>query len=197
MPAASSPQEVGALAGGEPEGVLECVDALGCLAEQDLGGGVGHDGLAEGRSEQVGGVLGDDGEPGPVLAGGLGHAEEELGPRAFGHEQPRLVDEHQTPGRAGGIGDAPPDGVQGEEGAGRFELVGQIAQAEHDEVAVGAGGGRPVEEAPWVPETKGASRPASAWAPGSASASKAAARSRIVGAGRAWLRTSAVMPASS
>ncbi len=101
-----------------------------------------------GLPEQVGGVLGDDGQPAPVLAGRLGHAEQELGARRVGHEQPRLVDHDQAALAVGRVRHPAPDGVQGEQRPGRFELVGQVAQAEDDEVAVGAGGGRPVEEPP-------------------------------------------------
>ena len=95
--AAGRAEEVGPLAGREAEGLGQGVDGLGRLAQQDLGGGVGHDGLAE-RAEpsRSAGVLGDDGQPGPVLAGRLGHAEQELGPRRVGHEQPGLVDDHQA-----------------------------------------------------------------------------------------------------
>jgi len=45
----------------------------------------------------------------------------------------------------------PPDGVQGEQRAGGFGLVGEVPEAEHDEVPVGPGGGRPVEQPPVRP----------------------------------------------
>ena len=71
-------EEVGGSPSDSPK-LGQGVDRLGRLAQQHLGGGVGHDGLAEGAAEQVGGVLGDHGQPAPVLAGRLGHAEQEPG----------------------------------------------------------------------------------------------------------------------
>ena len=88
--------------GRQPEGLGHEADGLGCLAEQDLGGGVGDDGAAELAAEDVLGVLGDDGERGPVLAGGLGHPVQERRAVGLAHQQPRLVDDHQpAAGRAG------------------------------------------------------------------------------------------------
>ena len=46
-------EEVGPLAGRQAEGLGQGVDGLGGLAEQDLGGGVGDDGLAE-RASRAG-----------------------------------------------------------------------------------------------------------------------------------------------
>src|SRR5262249_59439621 len=131
---------------GEGEGAGDVGDGLGCLAEQDLGGGVGGDGFAEVVGEDVGGVLGGDGESGPVFAGGFGHAEQEVRAGRLFHQQPGFVDDDQAGPAYGGVGDLAPDDVQGEQGAGGFEFVGQVPQGEHKQVRVKRGGGGAVEQ---------------------------------------------------
>ena len=125
----------------------DLADGLGGLAEQDLGGGVRDHGPAQVGGQHVLRVLGDRREPGPRLAGGLRQPEQE--PRALGvaHQQPRLVHGDQPPPAPGGVGDRPPGGVQGEQGRGRAQLVGDVAEAEDDQVPLGAGGGRGGEQA--------------------------------------------------
>ena len=192
-------EQVGPLAGRQPEGLGQGVDGLGGLAQQDLGGGVGDHGLAERGAQQVGGVLGDDGEPGPVLAGRLGHAEEELGAGRLGHEQPGLVDHDQPPSAVG------PGSDTGRQMASRvssvpaaFSSSGRSRRLEDDEVAVGAGGGRPVEEAPvGAGDERRQPGGQGAGAPGRRRRRGRGQVARAVGAGRAWLRGSAVIPTDS
>ena len=129
----------------EAERVGDGVDGLGGLAEQHLGGGVSDDGAAEVGAQDVFGVLGDHGQPGPVLAGGLGHPEQEPGAFGLTHQQPRLIHHDEAAPAAGRVGDLPPHGVQGEQGGDGLEFVGDVAEGERDQVPGGAGGRRPGE----------------------------------------------------
>ena len=64
-------QEHPGLAAGQRERVGDQVDGLRGLAHQDLGGGVGDDGLPEVGAEEVGGVLGDHRHSGRRLRAAL------------------------------------------------------------------------------------------------------------------------------
>jgi hypothetical protein len=78
-----------------------------------------------------------------AFAAGLGEAVQESGAFAGAHQLPGFVDDDEAAwGPAGDrLVDLPPDVVQGEQGAGRADLVGQVAQRPDDQVAVRAGGG--------------------------------------------------------
>jgi hypothetical protein len=73
--APSGGEQDAGFAGGQAERVGDDVDGLGALPHQDLGRGVGDDGLAEVGAEQVGGVLGDDRDAGPPFPRGLAQPE--------------------------------------------------------------------------------------------------------------------------
>ncbi len=97
-------------------------------------------------AEDVLGVLGDGGQPGPGLAGGFGQPVQELRALAVAHQQPRLIDGDQPPPAAGRVGHLPPGRVQRQQGRGGAQLVGDVAEAEDDQVPLGAGGGRRGEQ---------------------------------------------------
>ena len=132
----------------EPELGGDFADGLRGLAEQDLGGGVGDHRPAQVGAEDVLGVLGDRGQARVVLAAGLGHPEQEPGAFGVAHQQPRLIDGDQPPPSPGGrVGDPPPGRVQGQQRADGLQFLGQVPQAEHDQVPGGAGRGRRGEQA--------------------------------------------------
>src|SRR5437879_1797716 len=79
------------------------VDGLGCLAEQDLGGGVGDDGFAEVAAQQVEHVLSGQGQAAPVFAGGFGHLVEEFCAGLLPHQQPCFVDDDHAGSADGGV----------------------------------------------------------------------------------------------
>ena len=82
-----------------------------------------------------------------MLAAGLGHPEQEPGAFGVAHQQPRLIDGDQPPpSPGGGVGDPPPGRVQGQQGPDGLQLLGQVPQAEHDQVPGGAGRGRRGEQ---------------------------------------------------
>ena len=136
-----------AFATGERERLGDLLDGLRRLTQQKLGGGIGHHRASERRGEDVVGVLGDHGQPAPVLAPALGHAHEEARAFGFPHQQPRLVHYHQLPACPGGCGDAAPDGVEGQEHGRSARFLRKGAQGEDDQVAFGAGGCGAVEQA--------------------------------------------------
>ena len=108
-----------------PKVDADLVEGLWGLAEQDLGGRVGDHRPPEIGGQHVGGVLGDDGQPGPVLASGFGRAQQELRPGRVGQQQPRLIDGDQAPPPVVRVRDGGPDGVQDQQHRGRFEFLGQ------------------------------------------------------------------------
>src|SRR5437764_7994385 len=59
-----------------------------------------------------------------------------------------LVHDHQSRAADRRAADSAPYRIQGEQGANRFEFLGQIPQGEHHQVALRLGGGRPVDERP-------------------------------------------------
>jgi hypothetical protein len=61
---------------------------------------------------------------------------------------PGFVDHDQPPPRLVGVGDGAPDGVQGQQRPHSFELLGQVTQRQHQQVAVGAVAGRLLEQPP-------------------------------------------------
>ena len=86
--------------------------------------------------------------PAQCLRADLAMRNRNSAPDGSRHQQPGLVDDHQPALAVRRVGHTPPDGVEGEQRPCRLELVGQVAEAEDDEVAVGAGGGRTVEQSP-------------------------------------------------
>ena len=124
---------------GQPERGDDRVDGLGGLAQQDLGGGVGDHRPAQIGAQHVGGVLGGDGEPGPVLAPGLGRAQQELGAGGLLQQQPRLVDHDQPRPPVGGVGDPVQIASRTSRVADRAQLLGQLPQRPHHQVRVAGG----------------------------------------------------------
>ena len=144
--ASSGGQQQRPFPGGQPELGGDPGDRLRGLAEQDLGGGVRDHRAAQVGGQHVFGVLGDGGQPGPGLAGGLGQPVHKFRAFAVAHQQPRLIDGDQPPPPVRRVRDLPPGRVQGEQGRGRAQFVGDVAEAEDHQVPVGAGGGRRGEQ---------------------------------------------------
>ncbi len=143
--------------------------------------------------DHVGGVLGRHRDAGPPLAGALGHPEEELAAGRLLHQQPGFVDD-DLPGFAdGGIGHLPPHRIEREKCADRLELAGEVAQGEHDKVALGPCRGR-TREQPGERACGERLQPRREVRPVVPSA-KTSARSASSGAGRVQVRGSDVMPA--
>ena len=184
------------------ERVGDQVDGLRGLAHQDLGGGVGDDGLAEVGAEQVGGVLGDDrerrrgvcGRPWPAGTGTWRLRRRGAGsrlrrPRRGGGRRVRrparwrwASTSRQIASRARSM-----PGARSSSASCRVDHTTRCPR--------GRNGGGAVEQ---VPERAGRPRATAGRRgcrrPGAAAASRVAARSRSSGAGPGQVAGSLVMP---
>ena len=122
---------------GQREGIGELLQGLGGLAEEDLGGGIGHHRPAQVACQEVGGVLGDHRQATGVFAGRFGQPIQEPGPGRLLGQGPGLVDHDQAPTPADGVADGSPQVIKGQQGPHPFELLSQLAQGEDQQVAVG------------------------------------------------------------
>ena len=123
-------EEVGALAGRQAEGLGQGVDGSGVL-------GVAGSGWRRWRRR-----LGRAGcpsrsaaswvttvSPAQCLRADLAMRKRNSAPDGSDIKQPGLVDDHQPAAALRGVGDPPPDGVEGEQRPGGLQLAGQVAQA--------------------------------------------------------------------